>query len=110
MDKMIKKGFGYLTSRHNSFHSRPIDEGSFDGLCTNVGPVDTVLESIIIHHRHIVDVGHSERDDVVVIGVINVHSSDFNLTSIEQKLTELWRRKRRDNLNHIIIKSTSTSQ
>ncbi len=36
-----------------------------------------MLQSIIIHHGDIVDVGHSERDDVVVIRIINVHPSDF---------------------------------
>lgn len=50
-----------------------------------------MLHGIIIHHGHIVNVWHSEGDDVVVIRVVDVNTSDLNLTSIKQELSRLWK-------------------
>lgn len=92
-----------LTSRHHRLHTSAIDEGSFDGLCANIRPVDAVLQSIIIHHSHIVNVRHSEGDDVVVIGIINIHPSDLNLTSVKQELTILWIEKKQSSSLQILL-------
>lgn len=45
-----------------------------------------MLNSIIVHHRHIVYVRHSEGDDVVIVRVVDVYTSDLNLTSIKEEL------------------------
>lgn len=79
------------TSRNYSLNSSAIDESSLDGLGADVRPVDTVFQSVIVHHRHVVDVRHSEGDDVVVVGVVDVHTPDLDLASIQQELTRLCR-------------------
>lgn len=79
------------TSRNNSLNSSAIDESPLDGLGADVRPVDTVLQCVVVHHSHVVDVGHSEGDDVVVVGVVDVHSPDLDLASVEQELTGLCR-------------------
>ncbi len=99
----------HLTGWYHRLYTSPIDEGSFDGLSANIRPVDAVLQSIIIHHCDIVDVGHSEWDDVVVIGIINVHPSDFNLTSVQQELTVLWTKRKTDNSLSIDIQYYKSS-
>lgn len=48
-----------------------------------------MLHSIIVHHSHVVYVRHSEGDDVVVVRVVNVYTSDLNLTSIKEELAGL---------------------
>lgn len=79
------------TSRDHSLNSSPIDESSLDGLGADVRPVDTVLQSIVVHHSHVVDIRHGEGDDVVVIRVVDVHPSYLNLARIQQELTRLCR-------------------
>lgn len=50
-----------------------------------------MLQSIVIHHGHVVDVRDGEGDNVVIVGVVNVHSPDFYLPSVQQKLPRLCR-------------------
>ncbi|TNN81335.1 hypothetical protein EYF80_008391 [Liparis tanakae] len=45
-------------SRDHSLNSSPVDESSLDGLGADVRPVDTVLQSIVVHHGHVVDIRH----------------------------------------------------
>lgn len=71
-----------LTRRHNGLHPRAVDECPFNGLCPDIGPVDSVLYSVVVQHRHIVNVRHGKGDDVVVVGIVNVHAPDLNLTGI----------------------------
>lgn len=82
-----------LTSRNNGFHSRAIDESSLDGLRSDIRPIDPMLHSIVVHHGHIVYVWHSEGDYVVVVGVVDVHTTDLDLTSIKKEFAGLWKRK-----------------
>lgn len=89
-----------FTCRHNSLHSCAVNESSFDGLRSHIRPVDTMLHGIIIHHGHIVYVWHSEGDDVVVIGVVDVNPSDLNLTSIKQEFSRLWKNIKNIQLNY----------
>lgn len=77
------------TSRNHSFNSSAIDERPLDGLSTDIWPVDTLLQSIIVHHSHVVDIRHSEGDDIVVIRVVDVYSSDLDLPSVQQELARL---------------------
>lgn len=77
------------TSRNHSLNSSAIDERSLDGLGADIRPVNTVLQSVVVHHGHVVDVRHSEGDDVVVVGVVDVHPSDLDLPSVQQELTRL---------------------
>lgn len=81
----------FLTSRDHSLDSSAVDESSLNGLSSHVGPVDPVLESIVVHHGHVVDVRHREGDDVVVVRVVDVHSSDLYLSSVQQELPGLCR-------------------
>ena len=78
-----------LTSRHNSLHPSAVNESPFDGLRSHIWPVNTMFDGIIINHCHVVYVRHSKGDDVVVVGVVNVHTSDLNLTGIKQELAGL---------------------
>lgn len=77
------------TSRHHCLDSSAIDERSLDGLSADVRPVDPMLQGVVVHHGHVVDVRHGEGDDVVVVGVVNVYTPDFNLTSVEKELARL---------------------
>lgn len=77
------------TSRDHSLNSSAIDESSLDGLGADIRPVYTVLQRVIVHHSHVVDVRHSKGDDVVVVGVVNVHSPDLDLAGIQQELARL---------------------
>lgn len=80
------------TSRDHGLNPGAVDERSLDGLSPDVWPVDTMLQGVIVHCRHVIDVGHSEGDNVVVVRVVDVHSSDLVLASVEQKLTRLCAR------------------
>jgi len=80
-----------LTSGDYSLNSSAIDESSLDCLSSDIWPVDTVLKGIIVHHSHVVDVRHSEWDDIIVVWVVNVHSSDLYLPGVQQKLPRLCR-------------------
>lgn len=84
------------TSRDHSLNSSAVDESSLDGLGADIRPVYTVLQRIIVHHSHIVDVRHSERDNVVVVRVVDVHSPDLDLAGIQQELTRLCGGEERD--------------
>ena len=77
------------TGRHHGLHPRAVDEGPLDGLGADVGPVDALLHGVVVHHRHVVDVGHREGDDVVVVRVVDVHAADLYLTRVQQELTPL---------------------
>lgn len=87
--KSVKHSGRPRTSRHHRLHSGAVDERPLDGLGADVRPVDPVLQSIVVHHGHVVDVRHGEGDDVIVVGVVDVHSPDFNLARVEQELTRL---------------------
>lgn len=54
-----------------------------------------MLHGVIVHHCHIVYVGHREGDDVVVVGIVNVDTSDLNLTGIQEELAGLWKKKKK---------------
>lgn len=82
------------TCRHHCLYSCAVDEGPLDGLSPNIRPIDTLLQSVIIHNRDVVDVRDGEGDDVVVVWIIDVHSSYLNLTGVQQELTWLWKRDR----------------
>lgn len=56
---------------------------------SDVRPVDAMLHSIIIHYSHVVYVRHSEGDDVVIVRVVDVYTSDLDLTSIKEELARL---------------------
>lgn len=71
------------TGRHHSLHPCPVNEGSFDHLRANVGPVDTLLLSIVIYCCYVINYRHGEGDDVVVIWILDVHSSNLDLTGVE---------------------------
>lgn len=81
----------FRTSRNHSLNSGAIDERSLDGLCTDIWPVDALLQSVVVHHGHVVDIRHGEGDDVVVVRVVDVHSSDLYLSSVQQELARLCR-------------------
>lgn len=55
-----------------------------------------MLHGVIVHHCHIVYVWHREGDDVVVVGIVNVDTSDLNLTGIQEELAGLWKTKKKD--------------
>lgn len=78
-----------LTCRHDGLHPRAVDERPFNGLRSDVGPVDAVLYGVVIQHRHVVDVGHGEGDDVVVVGVVDVNAPDLDLTGVQEELAGL---------------------
>lgn len=87
---------GFLrTSRDHSLNSSAINESSLDGLGADIRPVYTVLQRVIVHHSHVVDVRHGKGDDVVVVRVVDVHSPDLDLTGIQQELTRLCRGEKR---------------
>lgn len=50
-----------------------------------------MFQSVIVYHGHVVDVRHGEGNDVIVVGVVDIHSSDFNLACVKQELAKLWR-------------------
>ena len=50
-----------------------------------------MLLSVVVHHGYVVDVRHSEGDDVVVVGVVDVHSPDLDLARVQQELARLCR-------------------
>lgn len=52
-----------------------------------------MLHSIIIHHCHIVYIRHGEGDYVVIVGVVDVDTSDLDLTSVKKELARLWKRE-----------------
>lgn len=79
------------TGRNYCLNSSAIDESSLDGLGAHIGPVDAVLQGVIVNHGHVVDVRHSKGDDVVVVRVFDVHAPDLDLTSVEQELPRLCR-------------------
>lgn len=83
----------FRTSRDHSFNSCAVDKSSLDGLGTNIGPVDTVLLGIVVYHGYVVNVRHSERNNVVVVWVVDVHSSDLDLASVQQELTRFCKEK-----------------
>ena len=41
-----------------------------------------MLHSVIVHCCHVVYVRHGKGDDVVVVGVVNVYTTDLNLTGV----------------------------
>lgn len=82
-------GDSIRTCRDDRLHACAIDEGPLDGLCAYVGPVNTLLTGIIVQHRDVVDVGHREGDDVIVVGGIQVHAPDLHLTCVQQELLKL---------------------
>lgn len=71
------------TGRHHGLHPGPVNEGSFDHLRADVGPVDALLLGVIIHCCYVVDHRHGEGDDVVVIWILDVHPSNLDLTGVE---------------------------
>lgn len=85
----MTSGATALTRRHDGLHPRAVDERPFDGLCSDVGPVDAVLHCVVVHHCHVVDVRHGEGDDVVVVGVVDVHAADLDLTGVQEELAGL---------------------
>lgn len=52
-----------------------------------------MLHCVIVHRCHIVNVRHSEGDDVIVVRVVDVNTSDLDLTSIKEELSRLWKRE-----------------
>lgn len=82
------------TCRDNSLHTSAVDEGSLDGLGAHIRPVNALLQGIIVHHRDVIDVRHREGDDVVVVGVVNVHTPDLHLPRVQQELLKLWGKER----------------
>lgn len=81
------------TGRHHRLHACPVNESTFNHLRAHIGPVDALLLSIIIHRRYVINHRHGEGDDVVVIRILNVHSSDLDLTGVEQELARLCAEK-----------------
>lgn len=58
-----------------------------------------MLHGVVVHCRHIVYVRHGEGDDVVVVRVVDVDTSNLDLTSVEKELAGLWERKTNMNKN-----------
>lgn len=77
------------TCRDDGLHACAVDESTLDGLCPHVRPVNTLLSGVIVQHCDIVDIGHSEGDDVVIVGGIQVHPPDLHLTCVQQELLKL---------------------
>lgn len=73
------------TCRNDGFQLGAVDEGSFDGLSFDVGPVDPLLRGIVIHHRDIVDVWHGQSRHDVHVRVIYVHTTDFRAPHIQEE-------------------------
>lgn len=82
-------GDSIRTCRDDSLHACAIDEGPLNGLCAHIRPVNTLLAGIIVQHCDVVDVGHREGDDVIVVGSIQVHAPDLHLTCVQQELLKL---------------------
>lgn len=83
------------TCGDDRFHACAVDEGPLDGLCPHVRPVNTLLSGVIVQHRDIVNIRHSEGDDVVVVRGIQVHPPDLHLTCVQQELLKLCRARGR---------------
>lgn len=77
------------TCRDDGLHAGAVDESPLDGLRPDVGPVHALLAGVVVQHRDVVDVGHREGDDVVVVGGVQVHSPDLHLTCVQQELLKL---------------------
>lgn len=77
------------TCRDNSLHASAVDKCPFDGLSPHIRPVNSLLSGIIVQHRDVVDVGHREGDDVIVVRRVQVHAPDLHLTCVQQELLEL---------------------
>lgn len=73
------------TCRSDGFQLGAIDEGPFDGLSFDVGPVDPLLRGVVVHHRDIVDVWHGQSRHDVHVRVIYVHTADFRAPHVQEE-------------------------
>lgn len=62
-----------------------IDEGPLNGLRLDVGPVDPLLQSVVVHHGHVVNVGNRQRRHHIHVGVVDVHAADFRATHVQEE-------------------------
>lgn len=74
-----------LTCRNDGFQLGAVDEGPFDGLSFDVGPVDPLLCGVVVHHRDIVDIWHGQSRHDVHVRVIYVHTTDFRAPHVQEE-------------------------
>ena len=78
------------TSRNNGLQAGSVDESPLDGLGLDVGPVDPLLQGVVVHHRHVVDVGDRQGGHDVQVGVVQVHASYLCPPHIEEELLQCF--------------------
>lgn len=62
-----------------------VDEGPLNGLCLDVGPVDPLLQGVVVHNGHVVDVGNRQRRHHVHVRVVDVHAADLRATYVQEE-------------------------
>lgn len=81
-----------------------IDEGPLDGLRLDIGPVDPLLQGVVVHHGHVVDVGNRQRRHHVHVRVVDVHAADLRAPHVQQEAFQSWpgREGRCSDANYIV--------
>lgn len=85
------------TCRNDGFQPGAIDEGPFDGLTFDVGPVDPLLRGVVVNHRDIVDVWNGQRRHDVHVRVIYVHTAYFGAPHVQEEPFHRCREQEGDN-------------
>lgn len=67
-----------------------VDEGPLDGLRLDVGPVDPLLQGVVVHHGHVVDVGNRQRRHHVHVWVVDVHAADLRAPHVQEEAFQRW--------------------
>lgn len=67
-----------------------VDEGPLNGLRLDVSPVDPLLQGVVVHHGHVVDVGDSQRRHHVHVRVVDVHTADLRATDVQEEALQRW--------------------
>lgn len=68
-----------------------VDESPFNGLRFDVGPVNPLLQGIVVHHADVVDVWNGQRRHDVHVRVVDVHAADFRPTHVQEESLQCWR-------------------
>lgn len=78
------------TCRDDGLQLGAVDEGPFDGLSLDIGPIDPLLQGVIVHHCDVVDVRYRQGRHDVHVGVVDVHAADFRPAHVQEEPLQSW--------------------